>query len=77
METVATEEVDVSMAEIVSENVDEEVDEVEEDTYNEVVEHRWELPVLSYHIIRVNYHYPILGVIVLVVLQSFYLTELP
>ena len=25
--------------------------------------HRWESPILHYHIIRVNYHYPFLGVI--------------
>ena len=27
--------------------------------------HRWELPVLCYHSIRVIYHYPFLGVIYL------------
>ena len=38
METVAAEEVDVSMAEVVAEDVEEEMNEVEEDTSNEVVE---------------------------------------
>ena len=38
METVAAEEVDVSIEEVVSENVDEEVEEIEEDTYKEVME---------------------------------------
>ena len=38
METVETREVEISMAEVVSEDVNEEVDEVEEDTPKEVVE---------------------------------------
>ena len=38
VETVAAEEVDVSMSEVVSEDVEEEVDEGEEDTSKEVVE---------------------------------------
>ena len=38
VETVAAEEVDVSMTEVVAEDVEEEVDEVEEDTHKEVVE---------------------------------------
>ena len=38
METVAEEDVDVSMSEVVTEDVEEEVDEVEEDAYKEVVE---------------------------------------
>ena len=33
--------------------------------------HRWELPVLRYHGIRGNYHYPFLGVIVSVILHDF------
>ena len=33
--------------------------------------HRWELPVLRYYSIRRNYHYPFLGVIVLVILNDF------
>ena len=33
--------------------------------------HRWELPVLRYHIIRGNYHYPFLGIIFLVILHDF------
>ena len=33
--------------------------------------HRWELPLLCYHSIRVNYPYPFLGVIVLVILHYF------
>ena len=33
--------------------------------------HRWELPVLRYHGIGGNYHYPILGVIVSVFLRDF------
>ena len=35
------------------------------------VNNRWELPVLRYHSITVNYHYPFLGVIVLVILHDF------
>ena len=38
VETVAAEEVDFSMVEVVAEDVEEEVDEVEEDTYKDVVE---------------------------------------
>ena len=38
VETVEAEEVDISMAEIVEADVEEEVDEVEEDTPNEVAE---------------------------------------
>ena len=38
VETVAEEDVDVSMSEVVTEDVEEEVDEVEEDAYKEVVE---------------------------------------
>ena len=38
VETVAAEEVDVSMAEVTEEDMEEEVDDVEEDTYKEVVE---------------------------------------
>ena len=38
VETVAVEELDVSMAEVVEEDVEEEVDELEEDTSKEVVE---------------------------------------
>ena len=38
VETVAAEDVDVSMAEVVEENVDEEVEEIEEDTSKDVVE---------------------------------------
>ena len=38
VETVATEEVDVSMAEFVAEDVEEYVEKVEEDTSEEVVE---------------------------------------
>ena len=38
VETVAAEEVDVSMAEVAAEDVEEEVDEVEEYTAEEVVE---------------------------------------
>ena len=38
VETVEAEEVDISMAEVVAEYVEEEVDKVEEDTSNEVVE---------------------------------------
>ena len=38
METMATEEVDVSMSEVVEEDVEEEVDELEEDMSKEVVE---------------------------------------
>ena len=34
-------------------------------------EHIWELPVLRYHSIRGNYHYPFWGVIVLVILHDF------
>ena len=37
VETVAEEEVDVSMSEVVTEDVEEEVNEVEEDTSKEVV----------------------------------------
>ena len=33
--------------------------------------HRWELPVLRYHGIRGNYHYPILGVLFSVILHGF------
>ena len=33
--------------------------------------HRWELPVLRYHGIRVNYPYPFLGVIFMVILHDF------
>ena len=33
--------------------------------------HRWELPVLCYHIIRVNYLYPFWGVIFGVILHGF------
>ena len=36
-----------------------------------VEEHRWELPVLCYHSIRGDYHYPFLGVIVSVILHYF------
>ena len=32
---------------------------------------RWELPVLRYHSIRGNYHYPFLGVIYSVILHDF------
>ena len=38
MDTVTAEEVDISMAEVVAEGVEEEVDEVEEDTPKKVVE---------------------------------------
>ena len=38
VETVAVEEVDVSMAEVAAEDTEEEVDKVEEDTAEEVVE---------------------------------------
>ena len=38
VETVTAEEVDISIAEVASEDMEEEVDEVEEDTSNEVVE---------------------------------------
>ena len=38
VETVASEEVDVSMAEVVAEDVEEEVDKVEEDTSKEAME---------------------------------------
>ena len=38
VETVETEEVDISIAEVVSEEVEEELEEVEEDTTEEVVE---------------------------------------
>ena len=37
VDTMAAEEVDVSMVEVVAEDVEENVDEVEEYTYNEVV----------------------------------------
>ena len=33
--------------------------------------HRWELPVLRYHRIRVNYPYPFLGVILRIILHDF------
>ena len=33
--------------------------------------HRWELPVLCYHGIRGNYHYPFLGVTFSVILHDF------
>ena len=32
--------------------------------------HRWELPVLRYHGVRGNYHYPFLGVICSVILHE-------
>ena len=34
-------------------------------------EHRWELPVIRYHSIRGNYHYPFLGVLFSVILHDF------
>ena len=33
--------------------------------------HRWELLFLCYHGIRGNYHYPVLGLIVSVILHDF------
>ena len=35
------------------------------------VHHRWELPILHYHIIGVNHPYPFLGVIFRVILHNF------
>ena len=35
------------------------------------LQHIWELPVLRYHSIRGNYHYPFLGVTFLVILHDF------
>ena len=41
------------------------------------VSHKWELPVLCYHRIRVNYPYSFLGVIFWVVLRDFIRKKLP
>ena len=39
--------------------------------FDACLSYRWGLPVLSYHSIRGNNHYPFLGVIVLVILHDF------